>query len=158
MRPGSAERIAYYQARAEEGSPLFDDVPAGIPMRPGEDNALGRLKMVDVGDSFDRAIELLAGDDAAEKMSRRIDKLEHELTKLKKLQKALHGGTATSSQKPMKLDADMESKIVEFLKSSGPKRPSEIGDNLGVSYTMVGKIVRSSQRLAKDGPVVVLSK
>lgn len=37
MRPGSAERIAFYRQRADEDANLFDGAPDGIPMLPGEE-------------------------------------------------------------------------------------------------------------------------
>ena len=112
--------------------------------------------MIDVGDSFDRAIELLSSDDSAEKLSRRISAIEGELLRLKKLQKALHG-TAISRKQPTSLDAALESKIVELVKKKGPLTPKAIAEVIGVTYMVVGKTVRASDKLTKNGAEVVLA-
>lgn len=156
MRPGSLERIEFYRQCALDGLPLFDDVPIDIPMLPGEDKRIGRKQMLDVGDSFDRAMELLTSDDAAAKLSKRIEQLDKELSKLKKLQKALYGVSVVRG-KTTAVNPEIEKQVVQLLTSRGPMKPKDIGEALGVNYTHIGRVVNSSKKLEKDGLLVVIA-
>lgn len=51
-----------------------------------------------------------------------------------------------------------EQAIVDYVREHGPSKPSDIAKAIGMHHTYVGRTVRSSSVLAKEGPLVVLAK
>lgn len=116
MRPGSAEIIEHYRQLAERGEPLTPDPGNIIPMLPGEDNALRRLRHMDMS-NLNQAIDRILSDEGEQHINRRIEELEVELAKLKKLQRALQGKSGSGRTLNFKVDTAMEAKVVAFIKS-----------------------------------------
>jgi len=163
VRPGSLERIAYYRARAESGLPLFEDAPAGIPMLPGQRNVCEQKskpkepkpkepeKM-----NIDQAIEALTSDGAEEKINERIERLETELAKLKKLRRMYVVNEPSPGGSRKEVDPALESLIVKAV-AKGPKTPKQIADEIGIHFMSVGKMVARSVKLKKAGGVVMVA-
>jgi hypothetical protein len=157
MRPGSLERIEYYKQRAEIGLPLFEDAPAGIPMLPGQRNVCEQKSKPKPTEpkkmNIDEAIEVLTADGAEERLNSRIEALEEDLAKLKKLRRVY----AISEPKPGMKIKDVDPKLEDLILKAvakGPKMPKEISEEIGIPYMNIGKIVNASQKLKKVGNAV----
>jgi hypothetical protein len=160
MRPGSPDRIAYYRERAEQGLPLFDEAPAGIPLLPRHVTCLPKPepkpepkepeKM-----NIDQAIEALTSDDAEQKINDKIERLETELAKLKKLRRMYVVSEPKPGGSRKEVDPKLEALVVKAV-GKMPKTPRQIADEIGIHYMSVGKVVAKSTKVKKVGGVVTL--
>lgn len=155
MRPGSAELIEHYRRLAAGEQPLQCDPNDNIPMLPGEDQALKRIKEMEVS-NLDRAIDLLTSGEAIEQIETRIAEHEAQLKKLKRLRKVLGGVTAAPKAKS-KADENLEASIVDYVQRHGKSTASEIGEEVGVDYGLIGRCVAKSTKLKKINKLISLA-
>ncbi len=109
------------------------------------------------------ALDLIASspDTAAEVLDARVEQLEGEVRRLKAMRKLLR---SKGEPKPMPAhrkvpDVDrrkQEDEVIAYVLQHGPSTPGDIGEALGVTAITVGRIVASSDRLAKDGYKVIV--
>lgn len=110
--------------------------------------------------SLTQAIDMLTGENAEREIAQRIESLSSELEKLKKLQKALFGGKSTTRKAAeVTIDGDLETSIVELVsKNNELWTCAGIAERFGMTAIGIGKLVKASSRLAKDGAVVVVTE
>jgi len=164
--PGSLERIEFYRRQVDSGGALFDDVPDDIPLLPqyhglrNRTNEGSKTEMKtesNVEMSIDDAITLLTSDDAAQRVVERIENLEAELEKLRRLSRSLYNQTKPKSAAPAVTpyrNPENEAKIVEVIKTHGPMTATQISELCGLSFTTIGKLAEHSELLTKKGRLI----
>lgn len=112
---------------------------------PGPNNkpALGDKKL-----SVQDVISALCDspDDCLEEITARIERMEANLARLKRVQKMLGG---TTRQNNASVDPATTEKVEQCIIKHGPIRAKGVSAKTGVSYTMVGKIAGQSKRIRK---------
>lgn len=101
--------------------------------------------------NFEQALATLTDPSALEKLDEQIAEITSQLERLKTLRKAL-GGPSTSKRtnRKFKVDPDLERLVVSHIGTNGPARASDIGAALGHDKVVIGRLVASSDKLAKS--------
>lgn len=173
MRPGTLERINFYRERADAGLPIFQGTPTNedgedaIPILRKEGPHKMELGNNNQPMTLDRAIQVLTQQGADEKLDAKIQDLQAEIDKLKKIRKLLNASRSTERKtKRVRVDSDdspndsflsKEQDIVEYIEEHGSATAADIGRAIGVSHLSVGFTVAKSERLRKNGKTIELA-
>ena len=107
--------------------------------------------------NIDQAIEALTSDGAEQAINERIERLETELAKLKKLRRMYVVTEPSPTTNRKEVDPKLEALMIKAV-AKMPKTPRQIADEIGIHYMSVGKVVAKSTKVKKVGGVVALAE
>lgn len=161
MRPGTLERMNYYRDRADAGLQIFQDAPVmcdddEIPILPQEGPRPMELGNNNQPMSIEKAIQVLSQDGATQKIEEKIESLQSEIGKLRRMLKVVRGVSEAAPRARKKREFELtdaqakkEQNIVEYVEEHGPASAKEIGAAIGMHYLAVGMAASRSSRLQK---------
>lgn len=107
--------------------------------------------------NIDQAIEALTSDDAEQKINDKIERLETELAKLKRLRRMYVVTVPSGGGSRKEVDPKLEALVIKAV-AKMPKTPRQIADEIGIHFMNVGKVVARSVKVKKVGGVVTLAE
>ena len=148
----------YHESALEPDWPLTQEDLAVVPMTIPIVAHVPVLKksekenMSETTVSLQSALSTLftAGDSAIVEIDAKIAQLNAQINQLKRVRKmlSLEQGNVARSNAGWEEQAD---RIIEVVLQTGPLKPKAIGDRIGVDFAQIGRVVKRTARLVKNG-------